>query len=663
MKKAILFLVLLVLLLQLVSAELKPSYNTPKKLTAEEIIDAPKLYGNSVYPGFGVPCTKFTYKVVYQDEKGRAPEYLRINLNDKWYDMEKKMGDYKTGALYTYEYIPTSTKPNFFYFEASNGVGKARAAIIDSPDQGPTIYEEKFDNNQIILLDKDGNEVWAYATGYDQVEGVAISKDGNYVAIVTNHYVYLFSKDNKESLWKFCTDCVVPKIISTNMAGIAISANGDYITADLQNKLYFFNRESNKPLWVRDTESSALGIDISNDGSLIALGVANLNGKGDKILVYDKEGNKLWEYRAEHPGYDQTGNFYHPDITPDGKYISVSTGCPDRRAYLFSKEGDVLFRSEQLTFDSPVHASAISDDGSLAAYSADHNQGKEIVFLYDHKGKKLWSFSSSQDSTSRGVSISADGNYIAAGTSSGNVYLFSKNSNKPLWKFSENIYTQIGEVKLNSDGTLLAAGGTSKKIYMFSKESNKPLWEYKANTWVTKLDFNDEYIVAGTGLREYGGEGMREEKEFQCKEIIELPQIEESIVGEKKGIQTRQSECGNGICEDWLETEKNCPQDCKEDFKEQYSCTNFDNNEEACKSYSEYCYWIPGENLCEAKSELEEETNCGNNICEPPKENKDSCPEDCCGKNCKDEEIPPKKEDKKDFFGAVINFLRRLLGK
>ena len=71
------------------------------------------------------------------------------------------------------------------------------------------------------------------------------------------------------------------------MAGVAISANGDYIAADMQNKLYFFNKESNKPLWTKDTESSALGVDMSDDGSLIALGVANLNGKGDKILVYD----------------------------------------------------------------------------------------------------------------------------------------------------------------------------------------------------------------------------------------------------------------------------------------------------------------------------------------------------------------------------------------
>ena len=178
----IIFAFIFFVLVSLTFAELKSSYNIPKKLTAEEMKDGPSLSNSVMYPQWGVPCTNFTYKVMYQDEKGREPEYVRINLNGKWHDMIKKVGSAKSGALYVYYYVPTSTRANFFYMEASNGVGKARAAIIDSPDQGPVLYTEKFDNNQIILLDKNGKEIWTYDTLYDQVEGVAISKDGNYIA-------------------------------------------------------------------------------------------------------------------------------------------------------------------------------------------------------------------------------------------------------------------------------------------------------------------------------------------------------------------------------------------------------------------------------------------------------------------------------------------------
>lgn len=609
MKKGVMILLVLICLSSFVFAELKPSqgYNIPAKLTAEETKDAPRLFNNVIYPGWGSPCMEFTYKVMYSDEKGRQPEYVRINLNGNWHDMEEVMGDYKRGMLYQYKYVPTSDKPNFFYFEASNGVGKARAGIIDSPDQGPTIYPEKFDNNQIILLDKNGKEIWAYDTGKDMVEGVSISKNG-YVTVVTNYYIHLFSKDSKEPLWKYCEQCQIPQVVLGNFAGIEISADGNYIAAALQNNLYYFKRDSKEPLWTKLLEAGVIGLDISEDGSLIAIGTANAGEKGDKILIYDNKGNKLFEYRASHPGYEQTGNFYQPDMTPDGKHIAVSTGCPDRRAYLFSKEGDLIFRSEQLTYDSPVHKSAISDDGNLAAYSLDHASGKEIVILFDNKGNKLWGFSSTSDSTSRGVSMSSDGNYIAAGTSAGNIYLFSKNSNKPLWKFSESIYTQIGEVKLNSDGSLLAAGGTSKKIYLFSKNSNKPLWTYNANTWVTKLDFNGEYVVGGTGLREYMGEGMREEiGEFNCKEIIKVPE-EQFVTGEKK---------------------------TEEDF-------------------------------------YEGEVICGDGICIPRVENYENCPQDCCGESCENEEMKEEKivesevlgeERKENILKIIINFFKRLFGK
>ena len=52
----------------------------------------------------------------------------------------------------------------------------------------------------------------------------------------------------------------------------------------LKVKLYFFEKKGNKPVWIKDIESSAIGIDISDDGSLVAVGVANAGKKGDKLL-------------------------------------------------------------------------------------------------------------------------------------------------------------------------------------------------------------------------------------------------------------------------------------------------------------------------------------------------------------------------------------------
>jgi len=512
-------------------------------------------------PFWGTPCTKFTYIVSYQDEKGRSPQYVRIWLNGEWHEMKKTRGEnYKEGVLYTYEYVPTSGQELFYFFEASNGIGKARSNIIDSPDQGPLLFDEKLDNNEIILLDKEGNKVWSFKTKNDWIEGVAISEN-DYIAAVSGYYIYLFSKDSSKPLWSFCEMCEVPQVTMAPFNGVDISANGKYLAATLQTTLYFFETTSGKPLWQKSLEANAIGVAVSGNGEYIAVGLGNTEGKGDKIIFFDKKGNLLWEYKASHPEYDQTGNFYRPAITPDGKYIAVSSGCPDRKAYLFSEDGQIIFRSEMLTRDAPVHKSAISNDGSFAAFVADNEQGKPNIFVFSKEGNLLWQHASPEDSTARAVSISKDGKYIAAGTSSGNIYLFTRENNKPLWKFTATgEHKQVGDVKLSPDGNLLAAGSLNKKIYLFAKESSQPLWVYRAPTYVTFVDFNGRYLVAGTGAREYLFEGnTASKKEVECKEVFSPAPpwaTEEGNKGEP-GI------CGDTICErEKGENYESCPADC-----------------------------------------------------------------------------------------------------
>jgi len=663
MKKIMLLLIFLCLS-SFVFAEEKSTVGIIPKLTAEEMQDGPIL-GGGVFPPLGVPCTNFTYYAQYQDAQGREPEYIRLWHNGKWHDLNLLEGNPKSGAVYVYNHVPTSGETNFYYYEASNGVGKTRASIIDSPDNGPVLFSEKLDNNEIILLDKSGKALWEFPTGKEWIEGVAISKDNNYIAAVTSFHIYLFSKESNVPLWNFCTNCNPTSTFSGNMEGVALSSDGSYLAATLQGKLYFFEKGSNQPLWTAEIESGSNGVDLSDDANVIAVGA------GNRILLFDKEGNKLGEYKAPHPEYGeiQTGEFYQPDVTPDGKYVAITTGCPDRRTYLFSGAGNLLFRSEQLTYDSPVHKSAISDDGSLIAYSADHAQGEEIVFLYNNKGNKLWSFSSAEDGTARAVSLSGDGNYVAAGTSAGHIYFFSKDNNKPKWKFtSTTFFSQFGDMKLNQDGSLLAAGGTTKKVYLFSKDSNKPLWEYTANTWVTKIDFNGEYIVAGTGPREYFFEGNSiSSEEIQCKEIIQ-PEPLMNYLGKSQGIintgpenQNAESSCGDHICSGPSESYENCPQDCcpptgctddetKDNLEENTLdnnqliqkeseadsfCAKFDGKQQECYDHPQECNWIIKEGLCEDK---ESQVTTANTE--------------------KEAELQKNNQEEKSFFQKVIDWFR-----
>ncbi len=503
-------------------------------------------------------------------------------------------------------------------------LGKSAAAFIDSPNQGPVLYSEKFDNNQIVLLKKDGGgkPAWVFGTGKDVVYHVSLSDDGEFLAAGTERSLYLFSKNNNTPLWRFCKRCDPLTLSMGENSASAISGDGKYAAISFNGMLYFFSRESNKPLWEKSVECNAVGIDLSKYGDFVAVGTSNCGEQGgNKAFLFDKNGNKIWEYKLSNPGYENPGEFYGPAMTPDGGLVAISSGCPNRRAYLFKGDGTLLFRSDPLQRDAPVHKSAISDDGNYLTFGSDGESGKPNKFLFSKSGALLWSHAGASETDARAISISADGNYVAAGTSGGKVYLFKRDSSMPLWVFQETgNFAKVGDVKLNNDGSLLAAGSTGKKVYLFSRDSASPLWSFDALTWVNSVDFKGEFIAAGTGFKEYQFEGnSASQEQVSCESVIQPPAMEQFFDGGQNDAQGERVEgkCGNNICEPVAgETAESCPDDCI-------------SNEvpiggglgASCKG--EGCF-IQNDGNRTLKS------YCGNGVCEEQGgENAGACPADC----------------------------------
>jgi len=171
-------------------AEDKPMTNEGGYVTIpkiEETADSPILIDGDVYPFWGPVCQRYTYSVYYKDKEGRAPEYVRMYFNGDWLDMEKadpEDNNYQSGVKYIYKFVPTKIGSNFYFFEASNGVGKARDSIIDSPDNGPVLFESGFLNNEVVLIDKELSQlVWRYQTDEEWIGGISLSDDGKYLAV------------------------------------------------------------------------------------------------------------------------------------------------------------------------------------------------------------------------------------------------------------------------------------------------------------------------------------------------------------------------------------------------------------------------------------------------------------------------------------------------
>jgi len=561
----------------------------------------PVLSDGHVYPFWGPPCQRYTYSVVYRDKEGRKPEYMKIYFNDKMINMDKESqndDDYKKGVKYIYKYVPSKVGSNFYYFEASNGLGKTRASIIDSPDNGPVLFTSAFDKNEIAVIDKQsGQKILEFSTGKEWVGGIALSDDGKYLAAKTSYHVYLFDIDKPEKpVWEFKYGEGTP-IGDDVKGGIAISGDGSKIFASIGNRVFLFDKKSNRPVWQSETEGQSYNVAVSKDGNFVAAATAGSesNINSNLLILWNVKSNKpLWQYHA-------VGNFHDVSLSADGNFIAGSTGCPDRRFYLFSKDSNnPLVRSEPLTRDSPVHRAKISADGTLMAVGSESGDG--AVFLFNKDAKiPVWKFPVPQGSSVRALNFTPNGQYIGAATFNGNAYIFDKDKNSPIaeWK----VDASLGGIDIADDGSFLAAGGTDKKLYIFDRNT-KLKTEIPFNEYLEEVDIsaNGKYIAAGTGGSVYFFETYISQdrgKAFDCSSVIEPPaesrmrQEGAADIGKQKtGLWERMinfikrifkikpdqpikqiqsspeqpsgdSVCGNDYCEPNLgETKENCAKDC-----------------------------------------------------------------------------------------------------
>lgn len=510
--------------------------------------DDPELFDNFVRPSWGPVCQRYTYTVTYRDKEGRKPEYMRIIFNGKPIEMEKQNPadeNYKSGVRYIYKFVPNKLSSNFYYFEASNGVGKTRAAIIDSPDNGPVLFESSFTNNEIVVIEKSSNKkILSFSAKDEWIGGIAFSDDGKYLAAKTSNHVYLFDTTKPEQpLWTYTHS--ISEVGGDVKGGIAISASGDRIFALVGSSALLFHNNSNQPVWKKDV-GNGYNVAISKDGNIAAAGTSNGSGEQSNSLV-------IWNTKSDQPlwQYHSSGNFHDVSLANDGSYIGASTGCPDRRAYVFSKESNVpLVRTEMLTRDSPVHRAKISSDGSVLAVGSESDAG--AVFLFNNDSPEpLWKFSTIGGSSVRALNMTPDGTSIGASTFGGQAYIFDASSNKPVSSWTVN--AALGGLDIADDGSFIAVGGTDNKLHIFEK-GNTVGTQIDMPEYVEEIDIsaNGKYIAAGTGGSVYFFENFNknQNKVYPCTTIIE-PKAQDDTMGPGNPVnqqQTTANPCDTAEC-------------------------------------------------------------------------------------------------------------------
>lgn len=393
------------------------------------------------------------------------------------------------------------------------------------------LFESDFSKNEIVLIEtQTGNVVWRFSTGKEWVGGVVLSADGRYLAAQTSKHIYFFSTSSNKPIWEYEFGKFLPIGTGPRGNGIAISKDGTKIFAPVGNKAVLFGPENNQPIWEYKTPSLVLPVAISADGKYAAAGSAEESGGEQKNILL------FWDIQNPQPAWKFTsdGEFHDVSLSADGNFVAASTGCPDRKAYIFSKESNQpLVKSERLTFDSPVSKARISANGSLAAFATEGGPESSVVVLFSNSSSTpLWKFDNQKRNSSRAMSMTADAQFIAAGTMAGDIYLLNSENNTPLKSWTLN--TSVGALDIAEDGSFIALGGSDSQIQLLfvnGKTQKIPVGEF-----VQAIDIaeNGKYLAAGTGGSVYFFEDYitpNKNKVFECSNIIEPPPQEQAMRG------------------------------------------------------------------------------------------------------------------------------------
>ncbi len=417
------------------------------------------------------------YEAYYWDEEGDPPKYVRCILDNRPVQMRCVGGDFRTGALYRYEWTttPSDVGPHTYYFEASDWRETVRwpeTGVVSSP----TVSEE-------VSLPPS----WVCRIP-GVITEVRAAEEGSHFAVVADlgsegRSLYFFSTEENRPLW-----------VKDNIGSAAISSEGSYILASglpHSNPRLFLLDSSGRELWSQDVGGYPCPVDLSRGGETAA--AIGMSGGEHALYLLSREGVPLWTRRLGPPG----GSVPLLTLSRDGRYAAVFLQNENRRTiFLFSRDSPSPLWTHELVEPDTVFSLELSGDGTYLA--AGCHSGIRLFSRLENA--PLWSYRTAGPVRDVGLPWGA---LLAAGDAyeiaaerrfEGKIYLFRTERETPEW-----VYTAGPIACLSLGGGGLAAGDMEGRLRFFDQRGNL-LWEYTASSFVYPASigvFSDGRVVAG----------------------------------------------------------------------------------------------------------------------------------------------------------------------
>ena len=235
-----------------------------------------------------------------------------------------------------------------------------------------------------------------------------------------------------------------------------------------------------EPVWSWPSSSSVTNVAISSDS-------INITG------VYGGK-YSLWKNDTSQPYYNSSLNTF----SESPSYMETSS---NGKNILFGAEGGKIWLYEESSkkwekgsFQQGLYGLDISDDGSNITVVDRRN----VYFFNEDSNTEVWNsnFPSQEMST---VSISPDGRYIAAGTFSGNVYVFLTSDKDDVWYHSDALDGKIISIDFSGDSSHLVIGTASGRVHVYPSSGGNPITMFQPNeVTCVSAGINSKYYTYGT---------------------------------------------------------------------------------------------------------------------------------------------------------------------
>jgi outer membrane protein assembly factor BamB len=337
-------------------------------------------------------------------------------------------------------------------------------------------------------------------------DGISMASNASIIAVLhTTEGLYLF-------------DCRGDVIWSSDSFGglfPIIAEDGNYVITEIrrytkEDPFFLVKLDSDgNIIWKR--EIGLIGVDglaMTPDASFIVTGCVDQDKQGH-VMLFDRDGNKLWDHQID-------GRVETVAVSKSGHVVA---GPRDRHIYLYGRDGEEILTYYAGNY-SDSQDTAIAPDETYFLFGSKH----KYLSCYTLEGDFLWR---EEVGPLCNVRISADGEYIAVGTSNSMLFLFDKNGNK-LWgkKVTDAFY--IEEVSISAHGEYVAAN-TQRGIFppslyldVYSKEG-KLLWRYEGSHSFMAIAMSDDghYIAAGSSAFLLLFDNFQAIEEYKSSECVQ----------------------------------------------------------------------------------------------------------------------------------------------